>query len=163
VVSDSPNPVDYSHRLHLHGLLSWQARRTALDQWNSDDNSKVPYYRAAGSLYMDDAQSLLPQVRFPKLAKGAAEKAKGLNALLEEKVNLEWTWRKQGNKDWNNGPAQLGVTTEPKATLKYRLDVSPVDKSVLGYAVAWRHAPEQTAADSKQMAELLGRQLKVGV
>jgi hypothetical protein len=48
------DPVNEERALQLHELLTWQARRSYLDFWASE-NPNQPYFRAAGSLYLEDS------------------------------------------------------------------------------------------------------------
>jgi hypothetical protein len=158
VAGPNPSPVDYNHRLHLHELLLWQAKRTALDQWNSDDSSKKPYYHAAGSLFVKDAQAVLPQAEFPKLAKEARKQVTDRQTLLETPVTLTSEWKGLGK-----GPATVRMTTQRSAPLHYMLQVTPVEKTVTGYAAIRPPSFGRLTGDTKQMEELLAGQAKVSV
>jgi Mg-chelatase subunit ChlD len=52
------DPVGEDRALELHRLFTWQAQRTYLDYWaseNPDKNPDKPYFRAAGSLYLKES------------------------------------------------------------------------------------------------------------
>jgi hypothetical protein len=73
--------------VRVHDLLLWMARRTWLDHWaDLDPATSKPYYQAAGSKYVDDANRLFRQ------STGGAESsdARTVRELLEQKSRLDF-------------------------------------------------------------------------
>jgi hypothetical protein len=109
------NPVEEYRRLLFLGLLDWQAQRTFGDHWfDLDPNpDQPPYYRVAGTAFLDDARKLVPQ-----------------QDRLQPINNLQQTLNKPGrllvevlseSGQPISGPARLNITSEQKFRVTYRI------------------------------------------
>jgi hypothetical protein len=114
------DPVQDYRRLMFLGFLNWQAQRTFEDHWFDLDPrpDQPPYYRTAGTLYLDDARKLTPQ-------------AQRLQAVeeLQKKLN-------QPGKLLVDGPARLNVTSEQRFAVTYRIQPPQDEFMPLGNPVA---------------------------
>jgi hypothetical protein len=112
--------VQEYRRLLLLGLLNWQAQRTFDDHWfDLDPNpDQSPYYRVAGSLFLDDARKLVPQ---PERQQGVVDLQKKLDQLGRLLVDYK---------------PQINVTSEQKFTVTYRIRPPQDEVMPNGFPVA---------------------------
>src|SRR5262245_17981512 len=80
------NPSADLRRLLASDLLVWQGRRFLDDHWFAEAPLAPPYYRAAGSLFADDARRLDPRQGPP------AKELADLQAALARPGELAFTW-----------------------------------------------------------------------
>jgi hypothetical protein len=114
------DPVqDYRHLMFL-GFLNWQAQRTFEDHWFDLDPrpDQPPYYRVAGTLYLDDARKLTPQ-------------SQRLQAVEELQKRLN-----QPGKLLVNGPSRLNITSEQRFGVTYRIQPPADEVMPPGFPVA---------------------------
>lgn len=114
------DPVEEYRRLLFLGLLNAQAERTFEDHWFDLDPKpdQPPYYRVAGSLFLDDANKLVPQ----------PERLHSVKAL-QEKLN------KPGRLEVE-GPTRLNITSEKKFGVTYRIRPPKDEDMPKGFPVA---------------------------
>ncbi len=128
------DPVNEYRRLALHDLLLYQTRRTFADYWA--DTSTLPYYRAAGTVYLAAATDLIGG-NDPNLP--AAAKAARLSEVktLTEQLALPDALVPQyyDGPDLKSGSAVLSVTDEDRVPRRFRL--KKPDSAPPGIAVVW--------------------------
>jgi len=101
--------------LLLQRFLMWQAQRTWLDHWWSEDGSE-PYYRVAGDLYLADAERL--------------------GAPLSEVSKTRSQLHAPGGLAWNV-PAGQSLTSEPRLEIIGRLTAAADASSPPGSPTVW--------------------------
>lgn len=125
--------------LLLQRFLLWQAQRTWLDHWWSDDDSE-PYYRVAGNLYLADAERL--GAPLPAVAKARGQ--------LQADGALAWSV-----------PAGQSLTSELRLEIIGRLTASPGATVPPGAPTVWADTQGPLAlvvpqAESHMLRQLAG-------
>ncbi|HYT88776.1 MAG TPA: hypothetical protein VEL76_08720, partial [Gemmataceae bacterium] len=155
----SRNPVA-EYRDHLvRDLVLWQADRMLRDYWHEEDAIKVPYFRAAGRVFVGDARQLDPfGLRSERIRQVEQELAKDWNGRLfldvgakplpptpspEGRGGEELTGSPSpfGGGGWGEGfpqgPSVLHMTGEEEFPLRYRLQVNGNLAGLAGHPVVW--------------------------
>jgi hypothetical protein len=136
----------YRNKL-LQELLFTQARRALDDHWFGDDDGpdSVPFYRAAGQVFLDDAKALDPR---KELRSDAIDALKGALGRVER---LEVV-----------GPEPLAVTSEQRSRVSYRLRIPAGSRVPEGHPVVWLAAEpaglfkSDPPAEGRQAPEVVG-------
>jgi hypothetical protein len=122
VKSTPYNPVEEGRRLNLHRLFLWLAERSLKDRWFDEKN--LPYYRAIGLRYVDDAEKLAGDKDNP-VHDQRLTLAKTRRQELMKQVPLDFAWSLR-DKDYQplppKVPATVHVTSEKDFALHYRVD-----------------------------------------
>ncbi|MFO0899135.1 MAG: hypothetical protein U0836_17050 [Pirellulales bacterium] len=125
--------------LLLQRFLLWQAERTWLDHWWSEDDGE-PYYRVAGNLFLADAERL--GAPLPSLAEAHAQ--------LQAPGELAWSV-----------PEGQSLTSEPRLEVVGRLTAAPGATVPPGAPTVWAavHGPlalVAPVADGRMLRQLAG-------
>jgi hypothetical protein len=137
------DPVGARRRLALYHLLFWQARRTFDGYWAADrPDAEVPYFRAAGAIFLRDAGALVAgkapagRKKNPRLAQVEAEQER-LNKAGP--VVLEWSASADAKSFSAAPPPVAFLTDEAGLDRFYRLPAPKgVPQEVLkGIPVRW--------------------------
>ena len=142
----SVDPVDENRRLQLHDLLVWQAERTRLDYWASDDPTK-PYYRAAGAYYIGDARDLAAGE--PDLKD--EEKTARLGAVEQWKTKLPALdavgFQRNDGDAWKTDEDKAPVKVTDEKTIELQYYLAGPKNAPPGRPVVWAKAgPKLIAA-----------------
>lgn len=119
VLDAMPGPLTEQRRRRAATELVAQADRTARQHWTLEDSPTEPYYRQAGTLYLDDAMGLDPE-------------PSGAGPVHEARARLS----APGQLNFD-GPGELSITSEQNLSVVYRLTPAADAWIPEGYAAIW--------------------------
>ncbi len=142
------DPLEEQRRLQLHDLLCRQARRTSLDFWAAESPRALPYYRAAGQVFVEDAGAVLAggEAGAPKQPANRLGRVAGLQKELEDEKRVPVVaWSLDGRR-FEIGKTSLWLTDEPELPLSYAVQAPALlEEPPPGHPILWAELTGDTA------------------